>query len=392
MTYSFDEMKSGKKRLYKTLWDVDEFKSEDFITKTSWTGRESDDSFFIKAPITEFFMSKLASAIAADLINAFDIKEDKRNLFTKKTEQACSGSGEEALKITTMHSSSLCSLLCFYGVSEENEEDEEKNKLVLELGNGENKSKYEFTESYFEFQNEVIAGRQPSNMDVVLIGHLQNQENKNVVLFLESKFSEYLSASSSLEISMSYRKNEYGKIIYDRLEKTGNYDVSVPKNKDGKEDEEAKNFKLVVKNEAAVEGGKKTPKKTVYLEGIKQMISHYIGIRNLLDRKLVRRRNCACHDKVVDLVKNGATVLLGTILFEDSYQGSKCFIKYKESYGELVKELNEVTEDLVANTAGCKKGFTVLEEPLTYAGVFTTSPDNKFELDEKVKKYYFRES
>ena len=376
MMYSFENMKSGKKKLYANLWSDEKFRSKDFITPKNWTGKESEDSFYIKSPITSFLMNNVISAIATDLANAFDIKdESKRALFTQKTEQACSGSGEEALKITTMHSSSLCSLLCFYGISD-------KNKLEIKL---EDDKTYVFTESYFEFQNEVIKGRSPSNMDVVLVGYEKENINQKVVLFLESKFTEYHSLSSSMSIANSYLANTYGKVIYNKLEKRGIYNIITSNKQDEKE------FKFSVPQNQTQKNGKKVSKENVYLEGIKQMISHYIGVRNLLDGNIVSSRNCDIHNEIVkDINEKGAKVLLGTIIFEDLYQESKYFNKYKDRYEEIAKILNEVSSlsDNEKNITRTEQ-LTILEKPLTYAGVFLSEEGKQFELDEKVKKYYF---
>jgi hypothetical protein len=321
-------------------------------------------------------MNNVISAIATDLANAFDIKDEtKRTLFTGKTEQGCSGSGEEALKITTMHSSSLCSLLCFYGISD-------KNKLEIKL---EDDKTYVFTESYFEFQNEVIKGRSPSNMDVVLVGYEKEKINQKVVLFLESKFTEYHSLSSSMSIANSYLENTYGKVIYNKLEKRGIYNIITSNKQDEKE------FKFIVPQNQTQKNGKKVSKENVYLEGIKQMISHYIGVRNLLDGNIVSSRNCDIHNEIVkDINEKGAKVLLGTIIFEDLYQESKYFNKYKDRYEEIAKILNEVSRlsDNEKNITSTEQ-LTILEKPLTYAGVFLSEEGKQFELDEKVKKYYF---
>ena len=376
MMYSFENMKPAKKMLYEKLWGDKKFRSKDFITPKNWTGKESEDSFYIKSPITSFLMNNVISAIATDLANAFDIKdESKRALFTQKTEQACSGSGEEALKITTMHSSSLCSLLCFYGISD-------KNKLEIKL---EDDKTYVFTESYFEFQNEVIKGRSPSNMDVVLVGYEKENINQKVVLFLESKFTEYHSLSSSMSIANSYLANTYGKVIYNKLEKRGIYNIITSNKQDEKE------FKFSVPQNQTQKNGKKVSKENVYLEGIKQMISHYIGVRNLLDGNIVSSRNCDIHNEIVkDINEKGAKVLLGTIIFEDLYQESKYFKKYKDRYEEIAKILNEVSRlsDNEKNITSTEQ-LTILEKPLTYAGVFLSEEGKQFELDEKVKKYYF---
>lgn len=376
MMYSFENMKPAKKMLYEKLWGDKKFRSKDFITPKNWTGKESEDSFYIKSSITSFMMSNITSAIATDLANAFDIKdESKRALFTQKTEQACSGSGEEALKITTMHSSSLCSLLCFYGISD-------KNKLEIKL---EDDKTYVFTESYFEFQNKVIKGRSPSNMDVVLVGYEKENINQKVVLFLESKFTEYHSLSSSMSIANSYLANTYGKVIYNKLEKRGIYNIITSNKQDEKE------FKFSVPQNQTQKNGKKVSKENVYLEGIKQMISHYIGVRNLLDGNIVSSRNCDIHNEIVkDINEKGAKVLLGTIIFEDLYQESKYFNKYKDRYEEIAKILNEVSRlsDNEKNITSTEQ-LTILEKPLTYAGVFLSEEGKQFELDEKVKKYYF---
>ena len=376
MMYSFENMKPAKKMLYEKLWGDKKFRSKDFITPKNWTGKESEDSFYIKSSITSFMMSNITSAIATDLANAFDIKdESKRALFTQKTEQACSGSGEEALKITTMHSSSLCSLLCFYGISD-------KNKLEIKL---EDDKTYVFTESFFEFQNEVIKGRSPSNMDVVLVGYEKENINQKVVLFLESKFTEYHSLSSSMSIANSYLANTYGKVIYNKLEKRGIYNIITSNKQDEKE------FKFSVPQNQTQKNGKKVSKENVYLEGIKQMISHYIGVRNLLDGNIVSSRNCDIHNEIVkDINEKCAKVLLGTIIFEDLYQESKYFNKYKDRYEEIAKILNEVSRlsDNEKNITSTEQ-LTILEKPLTYAGVFLSEEGKQFELDEKVEKYYF---
>ena len=88
--YSFENMKSGKKKLYANLWSDEKFRSKDFITPKNWTGKESEDSFYIKSPITSFLMNNVISAIATDLANAFDIKdESKRALFTQYANLCC---------------------------------------------------------------------------------------------------------------------------------------------------------------------------------------------------------------------------------------------------------------------------------------------------------------
>lgn len=127
----------------------------------------------------------------------FDINSTR---FDNKFYEACSGSGNEAKKICTIHSSSLCSLLFFFDISKDN-----PLKLLL------NDDTVIFENVYFEYKNKVI--KSPSNVDVVLIG--KNQNSEDVVLFLESKFSEYFYPQRSYSISNSYRKEEQCKNYYE---------------------------------------------------------------------------------------------------------------------------------------------------------------------------------
>ena len=105
-------------------------------------------------------------------------------MFCSKFVQAISGDGQEANKIMTLHSSSLASLLVFYSVSKD-------NPIYVMVDGKEEK----FTESLFEVKNEVSDGSGNfSNVDVVLRGD-------NCILYLESKFSEYL-GSGPVEVKM----------------------------------------------------------------------------------------------------------------------------------------------------------------------------------------------
>jgi len=270
-----------------------------------------------------------------------------------------------------MHSSSLCALLFFYNVCKDNE-------LVLSLGNGASKKTYVFNQSFFEFQNVVIKGRQPSNMDVVLVGYEKEDETKPVVLFLESKFSEYYAEpKAKLDIADSYLKNKYGQVVYENIKRIGYKidDTITPESK----------FRLLA------------PVAT-YMDGIKQMISHYIGVRNLLTEEVVKKRACEEHKVIVDkIIKDKAEVLLGSIIFDDLFEKvedkKKYYGAYEEAHRKLVGILNEVSKG-VEDVAGTDR-LTVLEVPLTYAEIFDKEKIGEakkgFKLDEKVKRYYFHE-
>ena len=363
MCYDFYKMKGSGRKLYKKMWSGTEFCSKDFIANRNWTGEESDASFWINTPNASKLFAEIIPVLGSDLADKFGL--ENREVFKEKLSEACSGSGQEALKITTMHSSSLCALLFFYNVCD-------KNKLELELGDGENKKTYIFEQSYFEFQNVVIKGRQPSNMDVVLIGYEKDDISQAVVLFLESKFSEYYKKPKKhLDIASSYLENNYGGVVYKNLEPKYKIDIeNSPKN----------NFRLIAAD-------------ATYMEGIKQMISHYIGVRNLLDRKVVSKRNSVGHGNVVDAVNKGAKVFLGSIIFADLFSSAKDREAYYENYAAKYKELAKLLNS-VSNMPKPDKGIgnterlMVLENPLTYTEVFNRGSSN-FLVDEKVKKYYF---
>ena len=133
----------------------------------------------------------------ADLISIFDLDAD---MFKGKFVQAINGSGHEWNEIRRLHSSSLAALLCFYNVSALNplESSIDGRKVV-------------FTESLFEIQNPVPGSEHPSNMDVVLIGTDKNSGRK-VTLYLESKFSEYLTYGENDKISTKVYQSTYEKI------------------------------------------------------------------------------------------------------------------------------------------------------------------------------------
>lgn len=380
MNYDFSNMKGKTGELYRNMWGKTDFGPDDIITNKNWTGNKSKDSFFIKTPETTKVFEQIIPALAQDLCNAFELKN--REHFVEKLSQACGGSGQEVMKIATMHSSSLCALLFFYNVSD-------NNKLIIKLCNGKT---YEFNQSLFEFQNVVIEGGLPSNIDVVLVGRESVDGNTDdatpVVLFLESKFSEYYTHRSSyIDISNAYLNNVYGKEIYELLEGTGKYTIAK---------QSGNNFRLNVAKLKQEDNGatpkakkkhKNTPK-TEYIHGVKQMISHYIGVCNLINEadiydKATAVGVCKEREKVLEMIKNNATVLLGSIVFDDLFKGSvnQFYTDYEEKYKVLTNILQNVTK-------GKFKQLTVLKEPLTYTQVFNQDSKGGFMLDKKVEDYY----
>jgi hypothetical protein len=255
-----------------------------------------------------------------------DIFKIDNHAFCLKYMEAISGSGQEANKITTLHSSSLASLLLFYSISKE-------NPIYVKINDKEEK----FIESRFEVKNEVNpASGKYSNIDVVLYG-------ENCILYLESKFSEYL-GSKPAEV----KKVDYYDDIYQRLHETlktaGVHLV----------DKGAKRFLK------RIDGG------PFYNVGLKQMISHYLGVTTELKKDKNRFA--------------GKKVVLGEILFDfgdtvplasDKYQ------TYKEAYSVLKKGLVSCAEEdctgLIINDLICYQDLLNLESNHKY---LKNLPDN----------------
>ena len=333
---AFEAMTDRKRRdLYECMWGSEAF---DFpVEKTLFKGHVSYNSYtFVNVPAG-------GEDICRDrLEKLFGILNPV--LFREKFTQSTGGSGQEWKRIATLHSSALCALLFFYNVSEE-------NPYIVEIGNEE----YVFTYSRFEYQNTVIEGRNPSNIDVVLVGR-ERKSGRPAVLFLESKFSEYYEgARNSLKIAMAYLDNSYGKAIYegDFLTKAG--------------------FEI---KEKGSECFTLSSEETCYIEGIKQMISHYIGVRNLLDSM----------DRRDGIAVDGARVLLGEILFTKGIgrlhigDGEECFSSYRRKYLVLAGALNrQLMKD------GINDRFAVVGDILSYSQF----EDKRFIQEPQIKKFYF---
>lgn len=110
--------------------------------------------------------------------------------FKEKYRQAVSGSGKEYRRIATLLSSSLCALLHFYNVTDD-------NPLTLQFTVGINDTQMSVTctDSIFEYKSPVTAG--PSNMDIVLSGK-DDRTGKDTLVFAESLSSYFPLLSSPL--------------------------------------------------------------------------------------------------------------------------------------------------------------------------------------------------
>lgn len=148
--FDFTSMSKKKRELYECMWGSPKF---DFpVEKTLYRESRTPNSYTFSK--TSAKNKDICRERLADLFTIAD-----KDLFRQKFKQSISGNGQELKRIATVHSSSLCALLFFYNVSTE-------NPYTMEIEGG----KYIFTYSRFEYQNRVIEGRNPSNIDVVLVG------------------------------------------------------------------------------------------------------------------------------------------------------------------------------------------------------------------------------
>lgn len=319
--------------IYTELWSNKDLGGD--ICRVWHKGKQSNNSYmFFSDTIGKSIKKQDEMQLLEILKNVFQIKNEE---FADIFHDACFGKGQEYKEILRLHSSSLCPLLFF--------SDLKKHPMELSLGN----TNVKFNKAIFEYQNKVLDTGFPSNVDVVLIS-----EDRQTVLFLESKFSEYFKTSCD-PIKFSY------------LTKTHFYEDSFL-NKLGlriiKENDSPKKFIDKKKNE----GFKLetiSAEEECYLDGIKQMISHYIGIQNFISNPAIDER----------LEYQGQEIYLGEIIFDFSFDEAKTKLEnYTKVYQRLAENLNSEN-----------KNIKVLSKPLKYS-MFKT---NGYELNSKIKNFYF---
>ena len=329
------ETKSSNNPIYS------KFFSNSSLEAKIWRGRPSGNSFCFINPKVKYKERK--DVVLSKLREVFNIKSDT---FKKKFEMAISGDGQEVKRISTLHSSSLAALLLLYLVKD--------NTLKCKLDGKD----YTFTDCFFEVKTNVKDSHY-SNMDVVLVG--KNLEDRDVLFFLESKFSEYLNTGMCNDISLDAYKDKYEEfgLMRDNAIQGLLFEEGMGKD----------NVKcLQIKSSSG---------EPQYCSGIKQMISHYIGLTNFVENgeEALDPKQKSNLDDIVKLRNNGAVIILGEVLFafDDAVdKGATKRIRYFSIYKKLAKVLN-------ANTSK----ICVLPEVLTYQELL-----KDFKLDKKVKDFY----
>lgn len=255
------------------------------------------------------------------------------SLFRSHFFEAAYGQGKEINEITQLNSSALVALMCFYPVNN-------TNPMLLDVtADGETHS-LRLTSLILEKENPVYSANYPSSMDIALYGE-DADSGEPVVLFLESKFGEYLTprdSPSGKSYGPDYAIVKQKQELLHCLE-----DVKFEAGKNG----------------ASVKGGNH------YNDGIKQMVSHFIGANNSYELNV-----------------EGRKVYLGTILFDFSgliEEGKAALDDYKDCCQGIARILNAMVSDK-------NPDLRVLDDAFTYQEFFSKVAE--FRMDEDVKEFY----
>lgn len=265
----------------------------------------------------------------------FGINESARGLFEAAT------SGKEKQRILTLHSSSLLAFLCFNDVA--------NHPITI------NETAY--NEVMFEVKNNVINNSPgKSNIDVLLMG-----KNRKKLLFLESKFTEYLSGG---KVTLSPHRYEE---FYSKLTKKNNFRFAA-----GYLPENSKTDKSQ-KTQYALYKGEKTSE---YLEGIKQAFSHLLGIATGPAKKQTKGNE----DYTRSLLENADEIKFASIVFNCD---NEKFDDYNNLYKSVFENSNVIIETIKEVLKKSEIKLEIISELLQYQDVFQ---DNN--LSDKVRNFY----
>lgn len=276
----------------------------------------------------------------------FGITADNEEAFNAAFIAVTEGEGNEIAKINSVISSALLPLLVFYKLYIP------KDGLYVSLTiNGET---IKFTKSFFEVRNKVI-GR-PSCVDVALVS-----EDGKTLLFLESKLTEMFEDSSDKkEYGKSYKPLYCGITIENALENGG---IVV--------DKEATNLIL-------------QSKKPQYLEGIKQTISHLIGLVKGPQNADDQKDYIKAFERARRFIYSPIRYDTSNLLIDQPDESSAFVTLYEKVIGENGDVILETIENWVKVNKSAKK-IEINPTVLTYQSFIK---DNPSWLDEKVKIFY----
>ncbi len=275
-----------------------------------------------------FFESTTLSAMFRDL---FHIKDAKT--FDEVFQISTGGIGNELKKINSVASSALLPLLVFHPlwVNSIN------NHFEIEIRG------VKYCRVFFEIRNKVI--RRPSCVDIVL----QSKDEKKL-LFMESKLTEYIDGvKKELLIGKGYAQVYEKDAVKNALTGAG---LNEPKlAQDG----------ILLSNED-----------NVYIEGIKQSLSHLIGIvrgpQKLIDEDSYPQ---SYYEKYMEAYNKADELCYATIIYNPDNIGEG-LSEYK-SYTELFRNVFSNGSDIIKAIKKIwpnDKNVSILQDAITYQEVF----------------------
>lgn len=278
------------------------------------------------------------------------------------------GQGNEMKKINSIHSSSLLSLLFFYPLY-----NNKNNDIFIQFHDIFDLKDIKFTKCLFEVRNKVI--RRPSCIDIVLIS-----EDEKVLLYLESKLSEYMTVES---------EQKYGKGYLKLYKKFNELNLLSPIKLDNEKEE-----KTILKCD-----------EPSYIEGIKQSISHLIGLVKGPTNENEKDPNA---DEYVlneyNYYKNlynqkDIKIFYNTIIYNPEVLGLENETNKFESYLKLYQEIigknhNKILEIIrtIFKKYDKKKNISIIDNPFTYNSMinqgFVSPSYNNILSNTKIKGFY----
>ncbi len=276
----------------------------------------------------------------------FGVSSEYAEAFNAAFKAVTEGVGKEITKINSVVSSALLPLLVFYKLYTP----KDGQSITLEVGG----KTMNFTRAFFEVRNKVIG--HPSCVDVALVSG-----DRKTILFLESKLTEMFEDTRT--------ENEYGSSYKDLYKQSGIMDAL---NSRGITiDKEATN--LILRSELPQ-----------YLEGIKQSISHLIGL-------VKGPQDNQDQSEYIKAYNDDAKVLIYATIFYDSthilHNQAIEYENYHSLYSDVIGAHGDAILVDIKKWAGKSNGKTIVIEhnPLTYQKLAQENPDW---LDDKVKTFY----
>ena len=302
----------------------------------------------------KFFKEK---PTADDFKRLFDLSQDIEESFRIVTD----GQGEEAKNINSLRSSALLSLLCLNKLFAFPCLRNNNRSLTVNIDGVD----IFFSECLFEVRNQVIGF--PSCVDVVL-----RSEDQKILLFLESKLTEYAESRNlkrDYTLKQGYKKLYENEVIQ-RMLKENNLHWNCDNLTISTDDNDL-----------------------MYFEGIKQTISHLIGLVRGPQITSKGYYPTEYHNMYSEWYNKADKLVYATILFDLSdFGGQQEYQKYKKLYkstigcfsGRIIEAICNFWTNTDINYAN---RIRLLSEPLTYQSLFA-NPQNADIPDTIVKQFY----